>query len=389
MTVVALQNVSKVFAHGVRAVDDLTLATTAGELLVLIGPSGCGKTTILRMIAGLETPSSGRIAIGGQLVDGLPPRRRDVAMVCQQNALYPHLSVFENMAFSLRLRRTSAAETRRRVGEAADALGIGELLQRRPFELSGGQQQRAALGRAMVRRPRLFLFDEPLSNLDAERRTLLRREIAGLHARLGTTMIYVTHDQAEALSLGQRLAVLRQGRLEQLADPQTIYDRPQNRFVAGLIGHPPMNFLLGSIRRGDRSWVFLACDEAGHFSLPLADAQGQALAPHAHRPILLGIRPEHLGTHVAGQQAAAAIPARVEAVERLGPECHVYLQAGRQTLVARATADDAWRPGEQIALGVDPARLHFFDAATGVALHFPFLVPSPLAGGLARIIHKL
>ncbi len=369
-----LSHLAKTFPGGVRAVDDFSLEVADGEVLVLVGPSGCGKTTVLRMIAGLEPPSRGSIVLDGQVLDGLPPRQRHVAMVFQHGALYPHLSVYGNMAFSLTLRRTAKAEIQRRVSAAAATLGIDDLLDRRPGQLSGGQRQRVALGRALVRQPKLFLFDEPLSNLEASLRSQLQGEIRRLHDRLGTTTIYVTHDQTEAMTLGQRVAVLRQGRLQQVADPLTLYRRPTNRFVAALIGMPPMNFLAGRMERHDGGLRFVVAEtpgDAAPIALPIPAARTAALAAHVGRPILLGVRPEHLTAVGAETQATAPgarLPATVEAVERLGPVSHVSLRAGANALVARTDAACGLAVGQPVLLAVAMDAAQFFDAETEQAL---------------------
>ena len=334
MAAVEISHLSKTFPGGIRAVEDLCLQVEDHELLALMGPSGCGKTTTLRLIAGLEQPTAGRIVIAGRAAERLPPRDRDVAMVFQQGALYPHLSVRGNLGFGLKLRRTPKREVGPRVEEAAAALGIAELLDRRPGELSCGQQQRVALGRAIVRRPKLFLLDEPLSSLDAALRRQLRQEIRALHQRLGLPMIYVTHDAGEAMALGQRIAVLRNGRLQQVADPQTLYERPGNRFVASLLGSPGMNFLDGRVERTDGRWIFVLSER---IKLPIPDRYRATIEPYAGKPITLGVRPEHvrltvLSTQysVLSTQHSIVIPATVEAVERLGAESHVYMKSGDQ-----------------------------------------------------------
>jgi len=361
MATLALQDVLKIYPGNVRAVEDLTLQVADGELIVLVGPSGCGKTTTLRMIAGLEPPTRGTISIDGRSMAGVPPKDRDVAMVFQGQVLYPHLSVEGNLGFGLRLRRVPKPEIRRRVAEAAEVLGISELLARRPGELSGGQQQRVALGRAIVRNPKLFLFDEPLSNLEAGLRAQMRQEIRRLHARLGTTTVYVTHDQTEAMTLGQRIAVICRGRLQQVAGPATLYHRPANRFVAGLIGSPAMNFFEGRIERRDDVLVFLG----DGFTLPIPTSHSPRLEPYAGQPITLGIRPEHIGSPAAEQQAdAPRILAKVEAVEPLGPELYVYYTAGAHTFVSRVDAHHRFQIGDQASLVVAADHLHFFDRQT-------------------------
>jgi len=361
MATLALQNVLKIYPGNVRAVEDLTLEVADGELIVLVGPSGCGKTTTLRMIAGLEPPTRGSISIDGRPISGVPPKDRDVAMVFQGQVLYPHLTVAGNMGFGLKLRRVAKPEIRRRVSEAAEVLGIRELLARRPGELSGGQQQRVALGRAIVRNPKLFLFDEPLSNLEAGLRAQMRQEIRRLHARLGTTTVYVTHDQTEAMTLGQRIAVIRTGRLQQVADPATLYHRPANRFVAGLIGSPAMNFFEGRIECRDDRLVF----QGESFALPIPETCRARLESFTGKPITLGIRPEHIGSPTAEQRAdAPRIPAKVEAVEPLGPESHVYYTVGAYTFVSRVDAQHTFQIGDQVTPAVATDHLHFFDPQT-------------------------
>ncbi len=352
----AVENVAKVFPGGVTAVDDFSLEVERGELLVLAGPSGCGKTTTLRMVAGLERPTRGSIAIDGRAVDDLRPHARDVSMVFQSFALYPHLSVFGNMAFGLKLRRLGKAEIRSRVGEAAEMLGIGSLLDRMPGQLSGGQQQRVALGKAIVRKPKLFLFDEPLSNLDAPLRADMRQEIRRLHERLGATMLYVTHDQTEAMTLGRRIALMHTGRIQQVARPAELYRHPANRHVAEMIGSPTMNFIEGHVRRHDDRLVF----EAEGFELPLPDKQATALKPYADQPVTLGVRPEH----ITAQASDSPIEATVEAVESLGAESHVYLSVGGYGLIARATPGTALNAGETTRISIAVEQGHFFDPAT-------------------------
>ena len=373
MAAVVISHLGKTFPGGIRALDDLCLEVGDHELLALMGPSGCGKTTTLRLLAGLDQPTAGRIVIAGRPADRLPPRGRDVAMVFQQGALYPHLSVRGNLGFGLKLRRTPRGEIAPRVEEAAVALGIAALLDRRPGELSYGQQQRVALGRAIVRRPKLFLLDEPLASLDAALRRQLRHEIRRLHQRLGAPMIHVTHDAGEALALGQRIAILRDGRLQQAADPQTLYDRPANRFVASSLGSPGMNFLDGRIERADGCCLFVL---DANIRLPIPDRCRATIEPYSGKPITLGVRPEHLrltpgtGTQytVPSTQYPVAIPATIEAVERLGAESHVYLKAGDQALIARVESNIRPAAGEQVLAAVLPEHLYFFDAASEAAI---------------------
>jgi multiple sugar transport system ATP-binding protein len=373
MAAVVISHLTKTFPGGVRAVEDLCLEVGDHELLALMGPSGCGKTTTLRLLAGLEQPTAGQMVIAGRAAERLPPRDRDVAMVFQQGALYPHLSVRGNLGFGLKIRRTPRHEIGPRVEEAAAALGISALLDRRPGELSYGQQQRVALGRAIVRRPKLFLLDEPLSSLDAALRRQLRHEIRELHQRLGVPMIYVTHDAGEAMALGQRIAVLRDGRLQQAADPQTLYDRPGNRFVASLLGSPAMNFFDGCVEPADGRPTFVL---TGGTRLPIPDCHCAAVEPFAGKPIALGVRPEHLRLAAEGDveyselstQYSLVIPAVVEAVERLGAESHVGLKAGDQSFIARAEGDPRTTVGQRILAVAPPERLHFFDPASEAAI---------------------
>jgi multiple sugar transport system ATP-binding protein len=389
MATLTLEHVSKLFHGGVRAVDDLSLAADDGELLVLVGPSGCGKTTTLRMIAGLETPSSGSIAIDMRPAHHLRPKDRDVAMVFQHGGLYPHLTAGGNMAFSLKLRGTPRSEIVRRVREAAELLDLNALLDRRVGELSGGQRQRVALGRAIVRQPKLFLFDEPLSSLDAGLRAAMRGEIRHLQSRLGTTTVYVTHDQTEAMTLGTRIAVMAAGRLQQVADPETIYHRPANRFVAELIGTPPMNFLEGRVERTDGGLCFVANGEsrqsvgqvanlpetrqirqsaprvASSPALPIPAAFVEMLEPHLDRPLTFGIRAEHLA--IAAGEVSGDVPrlaAVVERIERTGPQQHVYLRAGGHLLVASMPSTD-YRVNAPVELLMPPERWHWFDRNGG------------------------
>ena len=342
MAGLALRGVSKAFGrtpvlHGI----DLDVAD--GEFVVIVGPSGCGKSTLLRLIAGLEDVTAGEIRIGGERVDHLPPAARGIAMVFQSYALYPHMTVFENIGFGLKLARAGRAEVDARVREAADMLEIGDLLDRRPRELSGGQRQRVAIGRAIVRNPRVFLFDEPLSNLDASLRTQMRAEIARLQDRLGVTTVYVTHDQVEAMTLADRIVVLNDGRVEQVGAPLDLYARPATRFVAGFIGMPSMNFLDVTVE-GAR------CTLPGGHELPLP-----AEAPRG--PATLGIRPEHVEIGTEG------LPARVELVEELGEAhlLHLVLQGGER-LIAKLPGNAIAPQGETVAVRIDPARCHLFDA---------------------------
>jgi multiple sugar transport system ATP-binding protein len=364
MADVVLDQVWKTYPGGVEAVRDVRLHVRDREFVVLVGPSGCGKSTTLRMIAGLEEISRGTISIAGRVVNDVPPKDRDIAMVFQNYALYPHLTCRENLAFGLKLRRVPRPEIARRVAEAAEILGIGELLDRKPKALSGGQRQRVAVGRAIVRQPRAFLFDEPLSNLDAKLRVQMRTELIKLHRRLSATMIYVTHDQIEAMTMGDRIVVMRDGVVQQIASPLDLYHRPANRFVASFVGSPPMNFLPGRLEHADDRLHFVG--PAGR--LPLDARQSAALsALGPAREVTLGIRPEAL---LEGEAAVGhpGLVARVEVVERMGAETLVHLEAGGVVFIARFGPHAAPRPGDTVSVGCDLSRARFFDAAEGSAL---------------------
>ena len=355
MAAVRLDNVRKVFGDGHVAVHGATFAARDGELLVLVGPSGCGKSTTLRMIAGLESPTSGTLFIGERVVNDVKPADRDIAMVFQSYALYPHMTVAENLAFGLKLRGEARETIAQRVREAADMLGLSEMLHRQPRALSGGQRQRVALGRALVRQPKVFLLDEPLSNLDAKLRLSTRVEIARLHRRLGTTMIYVTHDQVEAMTLGQRIVVFDKGEIQQIDTPMNLYTRPCNLFVAGFLGSPAMNFLRGALRR-DGGWVL----ETTGTQLPLDGAPAR-LDGRAGKPLVVGIRPEDLKP-VPGP---AALHARLEVVEPIGSEVFLNLDCNGTPLVVRTAPHAVPEPGSMVNLGYAPSALHVFDAQSG------------------------
>jgi multiple sugar transport system ATP-binding protein len=360
---VALERVGKTYPNGIRAVHDLSLAISNGELVVLVGPSGCGKTTTLRLIAGLETPTDGLVRIAGRVVNGVPPHRRDVAMAFQRPALYPHLTVRQNLAFSLTLRRSwfsrRPAVEAERVRQVAELLDLAGVLERRPGELSGGQQQRVALGRALVRQPAVFLLDEPLSHLDARLRLEMRRELHLLHCRLRTTMVYVTHDQDEAMALGDRVAVLDRGEVQQVGPPRELYERPANRFVAGFLGWPPMNLLDGRLVEKEGGLRFVC----GPFDWPAPNAWRET----AGGEVTVGIRPEHVRLRGADPNDGMAV-LEVRLVERLGPVSLVTLQRGGLALTARL--EGALPVGEQVAAGVEIplARAHLFDRTTGRVL---------------------
>jgi multiple sugar transport system ATP-binding protein len=359
MTTVKFDAVRKVYDNGRVAVAGASFEIAAGELVVLVGPSGCGKSTLLRMVAGLETISAGELAIDGVRVNDLAPRDRDIAMVFQNYALYPHMSVAENLAFGLRLKGTPRAEVERRIATAAQLLGLQDLMQRRPAELSGGQRQRVALGRALVRQPKVFLLDEPLSNLDAKLRSAMRVEIARLHRELAATMIYVTHDQVEAMTLGHRIVVMSDGVIQQIDTPLRLYAKPANVFVAAFLGSPGMNLLRGEV----------AADGA---ALRLDDGTMLALGPVSQVPaapgaaLVVGLRPEDLSLRDASD--GVGFEAVLDLAEPVGNETFLNLRLGSQAIVARVPPGEPPAAGTRLRLGYDPARLHRFDAATGLRL---------------------
>jgi multiple sugar transport system ATP-binding protein len=354
MAAVELRKVVKSYDSRTTVIHGVDLDIAHGEFVVFVGPSGCGKSTLLRMIAGLEPISGGEVLIDGDVVNDRPPRSRDIAMVFQDYALYPHKNLFDNMAFGLRLRKTPEAEVQRRVNDAAALLRIDHMLQRKPRELSGGQRQRVAIGRAIVRQPKVFLFDEPLSNLDAQLRNEMRSEIKRLHQRLGATIIYVTHDQTEAMTLADRICVLQAGHKMQYDTPDTIYNRPAALFVAGFTGAPPMNLVDCTVAAGhaDLGGVRVA------LPVPLAHAQGS---------FKLGIRPENL--RLAAAQDDQAVPAAVSLLEPLGSETLATLKIGNTEMVARLSANFRAAPGTPVTLHLDTAHLHLFDVDSGNALH--------------------
>jgi multiple sugar transport system ATP-binding protein len=363
MAKVVLENLCKAFG-GIHAVKDASLIVQDREFMVLVGPSGCGKSTTLRMIAGLEEITSGKILIGNRLVNDLPPRDRDIAMVFQNYALYPHMTVFENMAFGLKMRKFPRAEIEKRVREAADILGIQDLLQRKPRQLSGGQRQRVALGRAIVRHPQVFLFDEPLSNLDAQLRVQMRVELKRLHDRLQSTAIYVTHDQVEAMTLGDRVVVMKDGNIQQIGEPLEVYSRPRNKFVAGFIGSPAMNFVDASVTEsGGALYV-----ETGGIRAPVPVKQSPRLAAYKAQKVTLGIRPEDLYEASSGNPGQVSFETLVDVVEPLGSEILLDVRVGEQLLVARADSACRAKRHEKIQLAFFPERLHFFDPQTGEAI---------------------
>jgi len=366
MAEVSLKNVSKTFSSGVKAVSGVNLEIENKEFMVLVGPSGCGKTTTLRMIAGLEDVTEGEIYLGNKRVTHEQAKDRDIAMVFQNYTPYFHMTAFENMAFGLRLRRYPNSEIIQRVHEAADILGIRHLLDRRPRQLSGGELQRVAVGKAIVRKPRAFLFDEPLSNLDAKMRIQLRTEIHKLHIRLQTTIIYVTHDQTEAMTMGDRIAVMQNGVIQQVADPIAIYDHPKNKFVAGFIGSPPMNFMNGRIITKDGRLYF----DEGRIKVKIIEDMYKGLKPYLDREVIFGIRCEDIHDKLFVSDAPPENIVRVncEIIEPIGSEVYLYLNTGRHTFVARVGAHDRPRLNQDIDVVFDMSKAHFFRTDTEEAI---------------------
>jgi len=394
MAGITLSHMGKVYDDGTRAVTDLNIDVEDGEFLVFVGPSGCGKTTALRMVAGLETITEGDLHIGDRLVNDVPPRDRDVAMVFQSYALYPHLSVRDNIGFGLQLRKMPKAELNKRVEQAAETLGLAEYLDRKPRNLSGGQRQRVAMGRAIVREPQAFLMDEPLSNLDAKLRVQMRAEIGKLQRDLNVTTIYVTHDQTEAMTLGHRVAVMRKGLLQQIAPPQHLYDHPDNLFVAGFIGSPAMNFMTGTLQRDDAGdYTVLVGEEALRIPESVVSAR-PALKARVGSEVVVGIRPEDiedaalvrggtdgdtmtgradlvepLGSDLMVHVTTQAPPAHSEGMEELASEVEAPASApDRSTVVARFDPRSQVRIGDQVTMALAADRLHFFDPSSGTAL---------------------
>ena len=385
MAQVTLEHVGKIYPGDVRAVKDFNLTIEDGEFIVMVGPSGCGKSTTLRMVAGLEEISEGTIKIGGNIVNDVLPKDRNIAMVFQNYALYPDKTVYENMAFCLRMRkyqpeddkqrkgpfaplinwwrnrREKNAEIDRRVREAADILGIQDLLDRRPKALSGGQRQRVAVGRCIVRNPAVFLFDEPLSNLDAKMRVQMRTEISRLHNKLRTTMIYVTHDQTEAMTMGDRIVVMKDGVIQQVATPSELYDNPNNIFVAGFIGTPPMNFFDVEIQDNNGNLSI----KSDAFTLKVPQNWMDAVAPHVGRRLTFGLRPEHVGSPSAeAQNHPQTISAAIEVIEPMGSETYLYMKAGEAGFIARVDPHRACSVGDKIDLAVMMDKAHLFNQET-------------------------
>ena len=362
MAQVSLRDISKIYKGGIRAVDRVNLGVENKEFLVLVGPSGCGKSTILRMIAGLEDISDGKIWIGDRMVNDVPAKDRNIAMVFQNYALYPHMTVFENMAFGLKLKGYPKQEIISRVNEAADILSIKRFLDRRPRQLSGGERQRVALGRAIVRKPMVFLFDEPLSNLDAKMRIQMRTEIHKLRVRLQTTFIYVTHDQTEAMTMGDRIAVMKDGLIQQCADPITVYDKPANKFVASFIGSPPINLMEGRIIKKERKYYF----DEGKFQVKLVDEMVKVMGAYEGKNVIFGIRAEDIYDKLFVSQSSPenTIRATCEVVEPLGAEVFLYVNSGKHNFIARVGAHNRPEVNRDMDLVFDMSKVHFFDKET-------------------------
>ncbi len=370
MASISLRNIYKIYPGDVTAVRDFNLEVTDKEFIILVGPSGCGKSTTLRMIAGLEEISKGELHIGERLVNDVPPKDRDIAMVFQNYALYPHMTVFKNMAFGLELRKTPKDEIKRRVQEAAKILDIEHLLERKPKALSGGQRQRVALGRAMVRNPAVFLLDEPLSNLDAKLRASMRTQLIKLHQRLGTTFVYVTHDQTEAMTMGDRIVVMKDGLIQQVDTPQNLYDYPCNMFVAGFIGTPQMNFLDGTLLHENGQYS-IQLPSGDTLSLP-AEASGDALAAYVGKTIKVGIRPEdiHDDDDFLRENPGSLLKTSVEVSELMGSEVYLYLNYEGIQLTARVEPTTQSKTGASVHVGINTKKLHLFDAETEVSILF-------------------
>ena len=368
MAKVSLQHIYKTYTDSkgqeVTAVNDINIEVADREFLVLVGPSGCGKSTTLRMIAGLEEISKGDIFIGDRRINDVPPKDRDIAMVFQSYALYPHMSVYDNMAFGLKLRKYPKAEIKKRVTEAAGILGIDNYLERKPKQLSGGQRQRVALGRAIVRQPKVFLFDEPLSNLDAKMRVQTRTELIKLHQRLQATMIYVTHDQIEAMTMGSRIAVMEGGNLQQNEPPLTLYHQPKNLFVAGFLGSPPMNFINGKLSQKEDRIIFK--ETAGVIEVRYREKERPALKNYVGKEVMLGLRPEDIELSQTAREAAeVSFQAVVDIVEPMGAETNFYLQTGNHTVICRSSAVvDQREVGHRLQFQINSAKTHIFDPVT-------------------------
>jgi len=362
---VILENVSKVYDGNVKAVDKVNIHINDQEFVVLVGPSGCGKSTTLRMVAGLEDITDGELRIDGKRMNEEAPKDRDIAMVFQNYALYPHMSVYDNMAFGLKIRKYPKDQIESRVQEAAHILDIEELLERKPKALSGGQRQRVAVGRAIVRKPKVFLFDEPLSNLDAKLRVQMRAEISSLHTRLSATMIYVTHDQVEAMTMGDKIVVMKGGVIQQIGSPLKLYNEPVNRFVAGFIGSPPMNIAVAKIvEEGGK----LMAREAG-FDVTITGAVAEKMKAYVGKEVLMGIRPEDL-EFTTKPEAGNNLKATVEVIEPLGAETHLFVNTKDHSVIARTAPDNIFKVGDEVNFTPNLDKIHFFDLETETSILF-------------------
>jgi multiple sugar transport system ATP-binding protein len=359
MAEVTLKGVSKIYPGNVKAVKNIDLEIKDREFMVLVGPSGCGKSTTLRMIAGLEEISEGEVKIGNRVVNDVPPKDRDIAMVFQNYALYPHMTVYDNMAFGLKLRKFKKSDIKKRVEEAAKILSIEDYLNRRPKQLSGGQRQRVAVGRAIVRKPEAFLFDEPLSNLDAKMRVQMRTEISKLHTQLETTMIYVTHDQVEAMTMGDRICVMKDGLIQQVDNPINLYDNPANLFVAGFIGTPPMNFFNGHLESKNGKLIF----KEETFEIEMIDEWKDELSSYVDKRVVFGIRPEDICWSKAGENAPT-IKAEVEVIEPMGSETYLYMNTGAHSFIARVEAHKRFKVGDTVEVPLFMKKAHVFCGET-------------------------
>ena len=364
MASLSLKHIYKKYPGGVTAVSDFCLEIQDKEFIIFVGPSGCGKSTTLRMIAGLEEITEGELYIGDKLMNDIAPKDRDLAMVFQNYALYPHMTVYENMAFGLKLRKTPKEEIKRRVEEAAEILGITHLLDRKPKAMSGGQKQRVALGRAIVRNPKVFLLDEPLSNLDAKLRATMRTELTKIHNKVGTTFVYVTHDQVEAMTMATRIVVMKDGFIQQVDTPQNLYDKPVNMFVAGFIGTPQMNFINALLEKKDED-VYLTFE--GHsLKLPAEKANDPAIADYIGKEVVAGIRPEciHDEPIYLSTMSENVIDVDVDVTELMGAEIYLYLSVGEQDMTARVSSRSQARAGDKISVAIEVSRIHLFDKDT-------------------------
>ena len=359
MARIELKHLTKEFDKGVKVISDLNLNIDDGEFLVLVGPSGCGKSTTLRLIAGLEEVNEGEIYIGDKLVNDVPPKDRDISMVFQNYALYPHMTVYDNMGFGLKLRKFKKKEIEERVKDAADILEIGHLLKRKPKQLSGGQRQRVALGRAIVRKPKVFLFDEPLSNLDAKLRVQMRTEIKKIHSRLKTTMVYVTHDQVEAMTMGERISVMKDGIIHQVDTPLNLYDKPVDLFVAGFMGSPSMNFISTDIKNGKE----LVADE-GNIQIPITEKYKEMIVPFIGKSIVLGIRPEDIYIKDPGEDAVK-VSLNLEVFEPMGNEMFLYFTTGKTPIVCRTSEIISYKSNETYSVYLNLDKVHCFDPEKG------------------------